>query len=84
MNTYKVYYHDMWGNDKDGYDFNDVFSSKTVQAKSPKQAVQIAYTGKDRTLQDDGKPVDGWTFYISERQSGRRHVPKFYVEQIEE
>lgn len=81
---FRVNYNDIWGNDRDGYDFNGTFSARIVEAKNEKQAVKLAYTGNDRTLKADYEDADGITFTISERQPGRRRVPKFYVERIEE
>jgi len=76
MNTYRVYSYDVWGNERDGYDVNDVYRGDTVEINPDKDIVsELRKAGlikkgiRSKSIGNDGEP--GYTWYVTDNRNGR-------------
>lgn len=75
IRRYREYGYDVWGNNKDGYEVNDVFKRDIVEIDDQKDLIKemrkqglIKKGVRSKSIGIDGEP--GYTFYITDNRNG--------------
>ena len=80
--SFEIEHQDIWGNDEEGYEFNDVYTRFVTSIFAPEGDFPSTYQLKKlfgssaRIEYNDG---NGISVSVSEGVDGRRHVPKYYL-----